>query len=361
MKRINSLLALAGLLLGINSYVAADNVISTAAGGAFPNGYFGSLVSTSTTVMRGTVICKQGIDIGTNKLFYDADGPVYGRIMFNQTGVQGGSLLLASDLRLGSTCELRSGAENLYLKIDGRGGNSIIMGDDLRLTFSTQFLDDTVIDGRGHTLTLQAPIEIGDATVVPKVLTLRNMRLVVYPGVAEPFQLVAGTASGSVVLQNVDLYLPPNQLTFLEDAIEVVCHRQVRLMGPGGTLRFLNTALATPSLFIDKCSSLKVEQDVTFSVWGDAGGGFLLQGLDASSECWLDGCKLDHHSRDAGPSILPVSNLNMYFDNKVTVSVTAGEGVATPDEAAISIDALTVNAQVRGGATVNVIGTMLYE
>lgn len=368
-------LLLGGIALSC-SVLSADNIISTAAGGAFPNGYFGELVSTSTTVIRGTVICKQGINIGANKLFYDADGPVYGRIQFNTGGTQGGALVLGSDLRLGSTCELRSAGNDLKMTVSGcadwsggisNTGNALVLGDDLRLTFTTWFSDSTVIDGRGHTLTLQAPLEVDDYVT----LTLKNMRLVVSPGVYQPFVALGASAGGGFDFENVEICLPPDQITFVRGEAALTCTRNVRVFGPGSTFRlcFNESGLTGgPGVYISAQSALQIGQDVTLSMWGDSPNIFptiRLFGNDLTSELLLNGCTLDIGSGTSLGGLtynaLSLSNMTVYFDNKVTVSVTMGGSVVTtPDvDGYFSIDLSTANARVRGGATLNANGPMM--
>lgn len=395
--RINNRWLLKILLVGLyvvltsDMAFAANSIISTASapGAFFGHGYQGSLVSTGTQVMRGTIICKQGLDVTrTCSLFYDADGPIYGMIRFNGSS---SALKLASDLRLGSTCALRESAgaasDRAYMTIDAgkssdasQPGHTIIMGDDLRLTFSTRFVSNCVIDGRGHTLTLQAPLSVFNNSMS---VTLKNMRVVVYPGVgtsssttAQPFIFNADNQSQSINLCNVDLALAPAVTTHVVTAGRLNISGKSSISGMGATFKmhYKGDATASPKLIVGACTKFSIGQGVTLSLWGapnvprnnrlvlNPGVG----GYAATSELWLNGCILDISDAGGGTTHgLELDNGTLFFDNKVTVSCTTngavdtditqglqlGSGVATQD----------LNVRVRGGAYLVQIGTMRYN
>lgn len=376
-----------GLLFGLSAIFAVGQIladggqiISTAPGGTSTQGYQGSLVSTSTILLRGTIICKQGIDVsGTLPLFYDADGPVYGAIKFNGNS---GSLKLASDLRLGSTCALRTAVADSYMIINAGesanasvGGQTIIMGDDLRLTFSTKFISNCVIDGRGNTLTLQAPLSVfNNSTSV----TLKNMRLLVCPGTGtstgnafvEPFIFNANNQSQSINLCNVDLCLPIGKTTHVVTAGRLNLNNQVNITGSGGIFKmfYAGAGTASPKIIIGNSSKFLVGQGVTLSLWGSPdvpqGNRLVLNGV--TSQLWLDGCTLDISAATAGTTQgLMLKQGTLFFDNKVTVSSTIASMVVSDITNGLQLGdgtaANDIDVRVRGGAYLDTIGSMCYN
>ncbi len=377
------------LLLGLGVTLAAGQIfadagqiISTATGGVFANGYQGSLVSTSTILLRGTIICKQGINVsGTLPVVYDADGPVYGMIQFNGTS---GSLKLSSDLRLGSTCALREEAGSLdtYMTIDAGkstdasvAGQTIIMGDDLRLTFSTKFISNCVIDGRGNTLTLQAPLSVFNTSIS---VTLKNMRLVICPGTgtsssnafAEPFIFNANDQSQSINLCNVDLCLPTGKTTHVVTAGRLNINNRVNVTGLGGTFKMFypGAGTASPKIIVGNNSKFLVGQGVTLSLWGSPNvpqsNRLVLNGV--TSQLWLDGCTLDISAAAAGTTQgLMLQKGTLFFDNKVTVSSSIANAVVADISNGLQLGdgtaANDIDVRVRGGAYLNTIGSMRYN
>jgi hypothetical protein len=378
-----------GLILFSAQAFAANSIISTASapGAFFGHGYQGSLVSTGTQVMRGTIICKQGLDVTqTSSLFYDADGPIYGMIRFNGTC---STLKLASDLRLGSTCVFKQSAsgalDRAYMTIDAgnstdasKPGHTIIMGDDLRLTFSTKFISNCVIDGRGHTLTLQAPLSVFNMNMS---VTLKNMRLVVYPGCGSsvattsiPFIFNADDQTQRINLCNVDLALPPTATTQVVTAGRLNFHGKSSISGPGGIFKVHYKGDPSPKLTVGASSRLTIGQGVTFSLWGapnvprnnrlilTPGSG----GYAATSELWLNGCTLDISDAGGGTTHgLELDCGTLFFDNKVTVSCTTAGAVETDMTQGLQLgdgtSAHNLNVRVRGGAYLVQVGTMRYN
>lgn len=390
--------------------VHADNWISTALGGAFPNGYAGSMITTTTTVIRGSVICKQGFQVPSGgALLYDADGPVYDKVEFLGSD---GTLILASDLRLGATAELRSSVDDAYLTVNGGSdqntslSNKIILQGDTRLTFTLRLKDSSlVIDGQGNTLQLDAPIRL-EFTSNPTSLTLQNMRLVIKnPGLSGSAVLPFDIANPSnllfvygdiesldpypcrVVLQDVDICLPPEKTVQWPAICQLLFKNSVKLLGQGGIFKASYINQFCRPMIIDQHSSLYVGHGVTLSFWGAAVLPDAKLGLTAStSSLWLDGCMLDISTADNAPnpglflgqstSLPPFSTGCIYFDNKVTVSSTvAGQvesglwsvftqpspfNLLTPYPRGFACAADYVDVRVRSGAYVNAIGTMQY-
>lgn len=377
---IKSFIRVGVVLLGLVASVHADVLISTAPGGAFPNGYAGSLITTTTTVIRGSVICKQGFEIpSTAKQFYDADGPVYGKVVSKGSD---GTLILGSDLRLGTTAMLRTSqaaSEDFYITVTGGSSassstsNRIILGSDTRLTFSLRIHDNSlVIDGRGHTLQLDAPLRLEstlNGSTWPTYLTLQNMRLLITnPGLSgtsvTPFEVSATTASNCrVILQDVDVCLPTGKTVQWPSTCELYFKNKVRLLGQGGTFKASYLVSNCKTMTIDTNSLLYVGPGVTFSVWGDqvVTTGKLAFGA-ANSVFWVDGCTLDIGS--VGTPTYPGLDLGstgrMYFDNKVTVSSTTAGSVDTLMSRGLRISASNVDVRVRSGAYINAIGPISY-
>lgn len=361
------------LLSLVVSSVRADDWISMGTGGAFPNGYAGSFIITSTKVIRGSVICKQGFGLAsTGALFYDADGPVYGKVEFTGSG---GALILGSDLRLGTTTLLRASVADTYLTVTGGSSSSsstsnrIILGGDTRLTFTLRIHDNSlVIDGRGHTLELGAPIRLEstlNGSTWPTYLTLQNMRLLIKnPGLSgssvTPFEVSAVAANNcKITLQDVDVCLQPDKTVQWPSTCELHFKNRVRLLGQGGTFKASYLSSGCKTLTIDASSSLYVGPGVTFSVWGDQvvnTGKLAFSGL--SSALWLDGCTVDVGS--VGTTNTPGLKLGttgcLYFDNKVTLSSTTAGSVDTSSSRGVMISASAVDVHVRGGAYVKAIG-----
>ena len=375
------------LLLGLGVTLAAGQIladagqiISTATGGVFANGYQGSLVSTSTILLRGTIICKQGIDVsGTLPVVYDADGPVYGKVQFNGAS---GTLKLASDLRLGSTCAVRSVTTDAYMTIDAGkstdasvAGQTIIMGDDLRLTFSTKFISNCVIDGRGNTLTLQAPLSVFNTSMS---VTLKNMRLIIWPGTgtsssnafAEPFVFNANNQSQSINLCNVDLCLPSGKTTHVVTAGRLNINNRVNVTGSGGTFKmfYSGAGTASPKIIVGNNSKFLVGHGVTLSLWGSPNvpqsNRLVLNGV--TSQLWLDGCTLDISAVAAGTTQgLMLKQGTLFFDNKVTVSSSIANAVVADITNGLQLGdgtaANDIDVRVRGGAYLDIIGSMHYK
>lgn len=397
MKKILQL-GIVFLLAGVLP-VYSDNWISTAPGGAFPNGYAGSMITTTTTVIRGSVICKQGFQVpSSGALFYDADGPVYGKVEFSGSD---GALILASDLRLGATASLRSSVANSYLTVNGGNlgtdalSNKIILHGDTRLTFTLRLKDSSlVIDGQGNTFQLDAPIRL-ESTNKPTYLTLQNMRLIIKnPGLSgsdvTPFDVHINPASPlfdnllfdhcRVILQDVDVYLPVDKIVQWSTACRLFFKNSVRLLGQGGTFKASYLSPACKAMIIEGNSCCYVGQGVTLSIWGSGVLPHAKLGLIApTSSLWLDGCMLDigTAANSSNPGLFISSSLpsgSIYFDNKVTVSSTiAGEvesslfsvqqvlqnqSITLPR--GFACDADYIDVRVRSSAYINAIGTMQY-
>ncbi len=313
----------------------------------FPAGYQGSFLTVTggSNVIRGTIIFKQGFKVSNgSNIMYDADGPIFDRV---ELGNSSSNLLLAADLRLGGTGRIvsTSPGTNLYATIKGLPsstttgavgsfGNTIVLGGEFRVTDSLQFSGSCVIDGRGNTMVLTAPLVLDNTGTT--TLSLKNMRVQINTnqttGGRFPFNLTH--RHNTLLLENVDLHLPASATTHFYNGFLNI-NRFVRILGSTGILKlnYQDMATARPCVTIAANSYLYVGPGVTLSCWG-AGvpSATRIVMSSATSVLWLDWCTF---AMDAG-SIASTTGLGVqinggscYFDNKVTVSVIQGGSTAT--------------------------------
>lgn len=387
-------------LLCVGALSATDIDSSTTAS----DGYQGSFINGTTlagfglgSTIKSTVIFKQGFEVpdtalagNLGEIAYDADGPICSNI--NWVGNSNdGTLLLYSDLRLGTTGKFTATAPDIYTiinatpvkLIDGATSipagikvKSIILGGDTKFTNSLKLTTSCIIDGRGHTLTLQAPLALFSTSTS---VTLQNMRLEVVKSVGStsgsnqqiPFIFNSDNQSQSLNLIDVDLCLPTGTVTQLISAGRLNIGHNVRILGPGGTFKvfYKGAGTASSKVIVSKNSKLYIGQDTTFSLWGapNVPQNNRLILTDATSQFWLDGAKFDISDAGGGTTHgIMLTKGTLFLDNKVTLSSTTGGAIATSMSQGLQLgDGVTaandLNVRVRGGANVIQIGPMRYN
>jgi hypothetical protein len=373
-----------GVLLGIGLSLAGGqygdaSVITTATGGNTDYGYNGAQITSGTTpslsvgdVMRGFIMFKNGFRVGSGPVFYDADGPIYGNIVFNNTTTS--TIQLGSDMRLGTTGWF-SGDSTNYGNISGAGrvtanaqGNAILMGGDQALAANLTITSTLIIDGCGHTLTVSAN---GLFTLANRsTLTLRNMDLVV--SVTSLF--AAGTAgiANYVGLENVNIFLTQNATIFGDTAQSQIMTRIQGFVGVWGpyrayanSTRFDNPNGYKTNIAINQGSTLYIGPGTTLDLKYLAMPMANKIGLnDSTSVLWLDGCELYWGTTTAANLGVQLQRGTLLLDDKVKITDTSSPNNAVDTGFVLgdgSNSANDVDVRVLGGGYVVMNGAMKYN
>lgn len=369
----------------VGSQLSAVSIITTATGGMTTDGYQGAAYSlTSGDVMRGFIMFKDGFTIpNQGTVFYDAEGPVYGNIIFGSTPGNTSTLQLGSDLRLGTTgwfAEQTSGfiyapginaIDGCPIVTAGIGGpgNSILMGGDQTLGFGLKITSSLTIDGCGHTLTINSR---GLFTLDNRAtLTLKNMNIIT--SVPNLFARTASNA-GYVGLDNVSIYLTQDCELFGDSAQRLGMTRIqgfVGIYGPysaiANSTRFDNPCGSKCNILINSGSTLYVGPGVTLNLSKLALSSANKIGMqDSTSVLWLDGCTLTCNVATAGQQGVVLSKGTVLLDDKVVISDLDGSGLANADitNGLIFGDGTAANdidVRVLGGAYTVLNGCMQYK
>ncbi|MBX9830382.1 WD40 repeat domain-containing protein [Candidatus Babeliales bacterium] len=224
----------------------------------------------------------------------------------------------AIDLRTTGSLDLRS---DLFLdqhvtwsssgKIYGRG-NTIHLGGSLSLPTDTivQFIDDTIIDGHGHALTLGAHAQLLLASDVS--LTLRNMTIQTTRNSSNIPIIRCFDQKGHVTLDNVELALADDfpfrtgRMFFNNDVIVT------------GTSRFVYQSVMQS--YVAPHSLLTFDPGTTLYYYPSSTGKDLIQLQDKSSGIYLEGAATTLQATHTG---MRLSKGRMWLDNKVTLSTRA--------------------------------------
>ena len=321
--------------------------------------------------IRGFVMFKNGFRIDNGPVFYDADGPLYGNIVFNNGASS--TLQLGSDLRLGTTGWF-NGDSTTYGSISGAGnpaagaaaGNAILMGGDQTLAGNLTITSTLIIDGCGHTLTVSSN---GRFTLDNRsTLTLRNMDLVI--SVTSPFTTTG--VQGYIGLENVNIFLTQNSTIFGSTTNALNMTRIQGFVGVWGpyrayanSTRFDNPNGYKTNIAINQGSTLYIGPGTTLDLKNLAMPKANKIGLnDSTSTLWLDGCELYWGTTTAANLGLQLQRGTLLLDDKVKITDTSSPnnavdtGFVLGDGSSSSND---VDVRVLGGGYVIMNGAMKYN
>ncbi|MBY0353686.1 WD40 repeat domain-containing protein [Candidatus Babeliales bacterium] len=217
-----------------------------------------------------------------------------------------GSLDLRSDLFLDAHVTWSSSG-----KIYGRG-NTIHLGGSLSLPTDTvlQFIDDTIVDGDGHTLTLGAHAQLLLASDVS--LTLKNMTIQTTRNSSNIPIIRCFDQKGHVTLDDVELALADDfpfrngRMFFNNDVIVT------------GTSCFIYQSVMQS--YVASQSLLTFDPGTTLYYYPSTTAKSLLQLQDKSAGVYFKGAATTLQTTHTG---MRLSKGRLWFDNKVTVSTRA--------------------------------------
>lgn len=356
------------VVLLLASQMQATSIITTAPSGTPTDGYKGSSsVMANGDVIRGHVMFKNGFEIPANgSVFYDADGPVFGNIVFNADS----TLQLGSDLRLGGTGTCWSSSSS---KIDAKG-NTIVLGGDVTINNHTSIIEtDLTIDGAGHSLTMTGLSQFKIDTNV--TLRLKNMNFIIDPDFTSNslFLCLVAPNNFNVHFENVCVYLGTDTLLFGDgDRGWTKIRGDVRIFGPyvvSATASTVDDA-CNCNIFIDQNSTLYIGPGTTLKLDGlDVASEKKIGMSDATSRLIFDGCTLTWKASSTnGNKALQLQRGTVFFQDKVVVKNFAEDGSTTNTDLSNGLifgDGSSsnhdVNVRVLGGAYVVLQGCMQYK
>lgn len=176
--------------------------------------------------VSGFVSLKNGFQATRGAtITFDTDGTINGPIY--SLGKENFTILLASDLRLGTCFEVKS-----PLTLYGHH-NTLFLGGALRLADTTPLtiLGETIINGIGNELSFEKPVIVGESAR----LTLRNMNIL---GTKHPHLFTTVSTTKSIELDTVTLHIN-NEQKLVEKDGNIVIRNNVTIKGNPGAKAIL--------------------------------------------------------------------------------------------------------------------------
>lgn len=354
----------------MSEFMTATSITSTAPGGDSTTGYQATAPGFSSgDMIRGNVMFKAGFIIpsGAGGVTWDGDGIVNGSIIFHSTT---SNLILATDLRLGSTATLVWSAATS--KINGQG-NSLKL--DSNITFSKQLsvASNLTIDGQGNTLFITNPSSASSAFSVSSgvTLTLKNMTIVVSGNSVSTYRLVQMSfGSGcNLILENVVIRCTSTATSIgIGGNGTITIRGNVSLENPGGLIA-LTKSISLLQLIIEKNSTLHVGKQTIFAMCTNGGSVSVppIAMVDRTSTLHLDGCDFYTSLSASSNTAFSVLGGTLILENKVRIFNTYYSGPTGNSDMTLAFilgdgtAANDVNVRVLGGAYVMVDGCMQYN
>lgn len=346
----------------------ATSIITTAPGGDPATGYQpNQIIFVNGNKIRGHTMFKNGFSIpaGASAVTWDGDGIVDGQIQFLSNTA---TLVLSSDLRLGSTATVYNPTvSGPVARING-GNKKIILGGNLTLPYSlTISTGNLTIDGQDHVLTLSNTTRYSAAissTGGPNV-TLKNMTLVIDSAGVSGFKVFSGNTN-SLILENVVIRCVPypSRPVGLMNAYQgvIAIKGRVSLESPGGLISLI-TGSGFSTVSIDKNSTLCLGKNTAFALAISGASAASITMVDKTSCLHFDGCDF-YTSTYASPNLFPLTLTNgtVLFENKVRIfnDYYGGSGSNTDMSDAFILGS-ALSACVLSDAYVTVDGCMRYE